>query len=130
RPPASLRRHVVNRHTRCAFPGCARRAIGCDLDHSIAWEDGGTTNAANLLPLCRRHHTLKHQGGWGLRIDPDVSACWTSPTGHVYHTPPTTHPIDHSADFDPAGLLVVKSTANNPTTNPTAPADPDEPPPF
>ncbi|MCL2781833.1 MAG: HNH endonuclease, partial [Actinomycetia bacterium] len=125
RPPASLRRHVVNRHTRCVFPGCARRATGCDIDHTTAWEDGGTTSAANLLPLCRRHHHFKHEAGWKLQLTAAGAARWTSPTGQIYWTWPTVHPIDQTTDFDASDLAtaghetpdlpVAGSTGNSPT---------------
>ncbi|MCL2781844.1 MAG: HNH endonuclease, partial [Actinomycetia bacterium] len=113
RPPASLRRHVVNRHRRCAFPGCARRATTCDIDHTTAWENGGTTSAANLLPLCPRHHHFKHEAGWKLELTPWGAAHWTSPTGQIYWTQPTTHPLDHTSDFTPGDLDTEDSDATD-----------------
>lgn len=82
RIPAALRRAVLAREPRCAFAGCGRRARDGDLDHTLAWVDGGATTAANLRPLCRHHHRLKHVTRWELRAEPDTT--WTSPTGAVH----------------------------------------------
>lgn len=90
RPPAELAEHVVARDHTCVFPGCTRSAEACDLDHTIAWQDGGSTSADNLAPLCRHHHRLKHETDW--RLDQPVPGGfrWTSPTGSRHHT--GTHP--------------------------------------
>lgn len=82
RIPAALRRAVLAREPRCAFAGCGRRARDGDLDHTLAWVDGGATTAANLRPLCRHHHRLKHVTRWELRGHPEP--VWTSPTGAVH----------------------------------------------
>ncbi len=57
--PVALRELVVARDTTCRFPGCNRRADRCQIDHARAWNDGGSTNSANLGALCVRHHQLK-----------------------------------------------------------------------
>jgi hypothetical protein len=85
RPPADLADFVMARDGTCAFPTCNRAAHRCDLDHRVVWEQGGRTNAANLQPLCRRHHRLKHQGGWELDRTSDGRYRWISPTRHIYH---------------------------------------------
>nr|WP_231884413.1 HNH endonuclease signature motif containing protein [Plantibacter sp. H53] len=63
RVPADLQRAVRLRDGTCRAPGCGRRARACDLDHSVAWEDGGTTDVDNLACLCRHHHRMKHLPG-------------------------------------------------------------------
>ena len=45
----------------CQAPGCMVPAERCDIDHREPWPEGPTT-AANLGPLCRRHHTFKGHG--------------------------------------------------------------------
>lgn len=45
----------------CQAPGCMVPASRCDIDHRDPWPNGGT-NAANLGPLCRRHHIFKGHG--------------------------------------------------------------------
>jgi hypothetical protein len=81
RPPAALRRLVRWRADRCMAPGCGVPASRCEIDHSIAWEHGGTTCLNNLCPLCKGHHIVKHHGGWSVRLRDDGSLEWTSPTG-------------------------------------------------
>ncbi|MEX5295387.1 DUF222 domain-containing protein [Kocuria sp. CPCC 205268] len=61
--PADLKSRLRARDGTCRFPGCRRRASRCDLDHTVAWADGGRTSADNLAHLCRHHHLLKHRDG-------------------------------------------------------------------
>ena len=63
----ALRRALVARDRGCVFPGCERPAVGCDAHHIRGWEHGGPTNLENCCLLCRRHHTLCHEGGWAIR---------------------------------------------------------------
>lgn len=108
RPPAPLREHVIVRWDRCVFPGCRRRAVTAEIDHVIAWADGGETNAENCVPLCLRHHHLKHDAGWQLKLLPDGPVEWTDPGGRTYLVEPTAYPIDRtrsivtSGDNDPS----------------------------
>ncbi len=97
------------------MPGCRRRAVTCDLDHTIAWPTG-STEASNLGPLCRRHHRLKTHFRFDLqpdlepdrfepdrpdRSDPEGPGAeapgpgweWTMPTGLTYRDTPTP-PLD------------------------------------
>jgi len=107
RPPADLRDHVIARDGTCRFPGCYRPACRCELDHIIGWADGGCTNAANIVPVCCRHHHMKHDTDWTLTADPDGSYSWTSPTGRRHHVDPTVYPIDRTgraAKIRPAEL--------------------------
>lgn len=53
----------------CQAPGCMVPAEQCDIDHRIPFPDG-PTSAANLGPLCRRHHNLKGHGGLRWSIGP------------------------------------------------------------
>jgi hypothetical protein len=98
RPPANMARLVRAQRPRCCFPGCRRRAAFCELDHVHDWQHGGPTTAANLQPLCARHHHLKHETGWTVSHDPDGTTTWTSPTGHTYTRPPDELPIDTTSD--------------------------------
>lgn len=67
RTPPSLRRIVLWRADRCMGPGCGMPASRCEVDHTVAWEHGGSTSLDNLAPICRGHHRLKHHGGWQVR---------------------------------------------------------------
>ncbi|AXH34859.1 HNH endonuclease [Humibacter sp. BT305] len=114
RLPAALRRRLRVEDERCRFPGCNRRAITADADHTTAWEDGGGTDIDNLAHLCRRHHRLKHATDWDVAQDPDRTLAWISPLGQVAQTrPPGRDMTDaterarailrRARDSDPAG---------------------------
>jgi hypothetical protein len=98
RAPAGIARFVRAQRPRCCFPGCRRRATYCELDHVLDRQYGGTTEPANLQPLCGRHHHCKHEAGWSVRREPDGTTLWTSPTGHTYTRPPDELPIDTTPD--------------------------------
>jgi hypothetical protein len=66
RPSRKLRHLVRARNDHCTAPGCGRPAVRCDLDHTLAWEDGGITCECDLAPLCRHHHRCKQGQGWRL----------------------------------------------------------------
>jgi hypothetical protein len=85
-PPRSLRNLVTIRQRRCAFPGCRRPARRCDLDHTVPYDQGGTTCECNLAPLCRRHHQAKQAPGWRLTQDQPGVMTWRTPSGRVYET--------------------------------------------
>ena len=59
--------------TRCIWPGCGHRH--CQIDHSTAWNDEGTTNPANGSPLCGWHNRWKTRG----------YRTWRDPNG-IWHT--------------------------------------------
>jgi hypothetical protein len=64
---APLRRAIVARDRTCRFPGCDRPHPWCDAHHVEHWARGGTTSLENLVLLCRPHHRLIHEGGFGIR---------------------------------------------------------------
>ncbi|AZH84022.1 HNH endonuclease [Plantibacter sp. PA-3-X8] len=86
RVPADLQRAVRLRDGTCRAPGCGRRARACDLDHSVAWQDGGATDVGNLACLCRHHHRMKHLPGWNLDHGPGGVLDWTTPDGKHHRT--------------------------------------------
>jgi hypothetical protein len=83
KPPAAMARLVMARDRSCRYPGCARQAIRCDLDHTIPHPEGSTC-PGNLGALCRRHHRLKQTDGWHLTQPQAGVFIWTTPTGHAY----------------------------------------------
>lgn len=83
RVPADLARMVGLRDRQCSAIGCGRPARDCDIDHTIAWHDGGETSFANLKLLCRNHHRLKHNSRWLSEQDAAGRTTWTTPTGFV-----------------------------------------------
>ncbi len=109
----ALRRMIITRDGTCRFPGCNAAATRCQIDHVIAWEDGGRSDVGNLGVLCVRHHQLKTHGGWQLtHSKPDGSCTWRSPDGRIYH-------------HFPEPIIAPKSQ-----TQPVAALDPPDPPPF
>jgi hypothetical protein len=62
----ALRRAVVLADRHCQFPGCDRPAEWCDVHHLDDWVNGGRTRREDLRLVCRRHHTMVHEGGWRL----------------------------------------------------------------
>ncbi len=109
----ALRRMIITRDGTCRFPGCNAAATRCQIDHVIAWEDGGRSDVGNLGVLCVRHHQLKTHGGWQLtHSKPDGSCTWRSPDGRIYH-------------HFPEPIITPKSK-----TQPVAGLDPPDLPPF
>jgi hypothetical protein len=66
----ALRRALVLRDGGCRFPGCDRPPQWTDAHHIVAWMHGGPTDLANMILVCRHHHTLLHEGGWTIDLDP------------------------------------------------------------
>ena len=62
--PPALRRALRSRDKGCRFPGCTN-AHFIDGHHIKHWADGGETSMDNLVQLCRHHHRLVHEGGFG-----------------------------------------------------------------
>ncbi|MBQ0987502.1 DUF222 domain-containing protein [Streptomyces sp. F63] len=96
RPTAETERHVIARDMTCTFPSCQMPAHRCDLDHIEPFNHenptaGGATEPDNLMPLCRRHHLLKHRTRWQAERNSDTGEVrWRAPTGHTYTNPPRT----------------------------------------
>jgi hypothetical protein len=65
--PAPTRRAVEARDRTCVAGGCDRPPQWTDCHHLQHWTQGGPTILSNLVLLCRRHHRMVHEGGWGLR---------------------------------------------------------------
>ncbi len=58
----ALRRALNLRDGHCRFRGCERPATWCDAHHVIHWLHDGPTNLENCILVCRRHHTMVHEG--------------------------------------------------------------------
>jgi hypothetical protein len=88
KPGKDLHDLVELLHAECDFPGCSKVSGNCDLDHTIAWCDGGETSLSNLGPMCPSHHDVKHRTDWSIDRSEDGSVTWTSPAGHEYVVTP------------------------------------------
>jgi hypothetical protein len=62
----ALRRALWSRDRGCTFPGCGNQRW-VEAHHIQHWSNGGATKAENLTLLCSHHHTLLHEGGFGIR---------------------------------------------------------------
>ena len=62
--PPPMRRALRTRDKGCRFPGCSHQHY-IDGHHIKHWADGGETRLDNLVLLCRHHHRLVHEGGFG-----------------------------------------------------------------
>ncbi len=104
-PDAALRREVQMALRRCIGVGCRRRALKCEIDHTVDHAFGGPTLGPNLGPACGRDHGLKHRGDWGLERTGPHAFTWTSPLGrrYVVNTPPVieTYPQPEPTGIDP-----------------------------
>lgn len=76
----ALRRALQRRDRGCRFPGCSCTRF-VDAHHIYHWADGGKTNINNLVLLCRHHHRLVHEGGFGLWRNPGGEIRFTNPEG-------------------------------------------------
>ena len=71
--PAHLRTALEARDPRCVIPGCDVRDR-LEIDHLLAFAEGGPTSLDNLARICHRHHYLKTHQGWVLGGGPGA---WT-----------------------------------------------------
>jgi hypothetical protein len=78
--PPALRRALRRRDRGCRFPGCERRRF-VDAHHIEHWALGGETSLDNLVLLCRRHHRLVHEGGYGVERLPRGKLRFLDPHG-------------------------------------------------
>ena len=56
----------------CAIPDCEVIFDHCNVHHIEYWENGGSTDLNNMVPLCSRHHHAAHEGGWKLKLGPET----------------------------------------------------------
>jgi hypothetical protein len=90
-PTAAIEDQVRAVHPRCVWYDCPRGSTRCDLDHDQPWPRG-PTDAANLLPRCRRNHETKTRGLHRSRAGPDGAVHHTTLTGLDVTTRPEPLP--------------------------------------
>jgi hypothetical protein len=108
-PSQALADFVRGRDLTCRWPGCDAPAIGCDIDHTIPYAQGGATHAANLKCYCRTHHLLKTFYGWAEQQLPDGTLILTAPTGHTYITTPGSALLFPSLCYSVGGLPAAEA---------------------
>lgn len=80
--PPAIRPALQARDDGCRFPGCTHRRF-VDAHHVRHWANGGETRLANLVSLCRFHHRLVHEGGFGVERLDGGHFRFTAPSGRV-----------------------------------------------
>ena len=78
------RRALARRDGGCVFPGCGALPHRCDAHHVVHWIDGGPTDVAAGVLLCRRHHGVVHRTGWSIHIGDDGWAWITTAWGRKH----------------------------------------------
>ncbi|MCP2031990.1 hypothetical protein L1277_002089 [Okibacterium sp. HSC-33S16] len=117
-PSAAMRRFLRYRDGYCRFPGCNRRAVTCDIDHTDPFSTGGCTDIDNLASLCPKHHKMKHETQWQVQQLGNGTLKWTSPQGREYLTHPENPargPIPPVATAKPGNGETVNSPSNGET---------------
>jgi hypothetical protein len=79
-----MRRLLQLRDCGCRYPGCAVPAADTEGHHVVHWVDGGPTELANLVSLCRFHHHRHHEGAF--RIVADSDSATPSRDGFLFET--------------------------------------------
>ena len=90
--PAHIRRAVLLRDRRCAWPRCGRPAAWCDVHHIRHKKHGGKTSVRDCVLLCQFHHDVCiHRRGWQITLHPDGTTEARGPRGQILrsHAPPT-----------------------------------------
>jgi hypothetical protein len=80
---ASQRRLLRARDRLCVWPGCDAPATWCQAHHEPPFEETHRTTTSELVLLCRHHHTLRHNGGFDLRVTPDGTVTIHRPDGSL-----------------------------------------------
>ena len=79
-PGVAARAALQARAGGCEWPKCDRPVGFTNAHHMVHWGQGGTTDVANLVLLCYRHHWMIHEGGWQLARDEGGHMLAVAPT--------------------------------------------------
>jgi hypothetical protein len=137
-PDAELRRWIQLRDQTCTFGGCGAPGHRCDIDHTVPHAQGGVTQEQNLCCVCRRHHRLRHEGGWNVEQPTPGHVIWTSLLGQRRSRRPPSNlddlpePMPTPTEPEPDDLTDADNRTHscwNPYTPPPPPKQPPTPPP-
>jgi hypothetical protein len=106
--PAHTRRAVLDRDSKCRYPGCTTRKL--EVHHLVHWEHGGPTNTENLAGLCSFHHHRHHDGTY------TVSGNADNPNGLTFQRADGTTILPGPQPIQPSGPLRAPP---NPYKHPT-----------
>ncbi|MCP4766358.1 MAG: DUF222 domain-containing protein [Gammaproteobacteria bacterium] len=85
--PPAMQRALRSRDGGCRFPGCTHDSF-VDAHHIRHWADGGGTSIDNLVLVCRHHHRLVHEGGFGIERTTDGQIRFSRPDGRFIEEHP------------------------------------------
>jgi len=107
---------IEERDRGCRVPGC-ERSRWLHIHHVRHWEDGGTSDTANLLALCQRHHRLHHLGHLGISGDADDpdGMVFTDERGRRLEASGRPVPPGRSIDHAATRLGIAPATWSHPT---------------
>jgi hypothetical protein len=96
----------------CMFGDCSTEPAMTEAHHIVPWAEGGRTDLANGILLCKFHHLLLHNNGWQIRL-----------TGHTYWLipPPDIDPHQTPREMhtkNPALHDLERQTAAEPESSP------------
>ncbi|TME46036.1 MAG: DUF222 domain-containing protein [Chloroflexi bacterium] len=80
--PPTTRRALAERDHGCVAEQCHRPPAWTDAHHLKHWAHGGPTTMSNLVLLCRPHHRMVHEEGWGLHSLANGRGALTKPRPH------------------------------------------------
>ncbi|GAC1365747.1 MAG: HNH endonuclease signature motif containing protein [Actinomycetota bacterium] len=107
--PAWLARHLRQRDQGCRFPGCGSRRH-LQAHHIQHWAEGGPTDAANLVMVCRRHHRLVHERGWSISLTQGSDLAFVRPDGRPYLPGPPPMGSEVKAWLESWGLVPANTS--------------------
>ncbi len=114
--PTAIQRALRARDNNCcSFPGCGNRRF-LHSHHVEHWSNGGETSLDNLMLLCTRHHTLVHEGGFGISKDFLNNWAFFRPDGIAV---PEVGYVSRVDEYPPAGGLL--SVAQKMVSEPPSP---------
>jgi hypothetical protein len=82
------RRALRGLYQGCGIPGCTVAYDRCKLHHIIWWQNGGTTDLHNLIPVCSMHHAKIHHDDWIIELGPNRELTLRLPDGTIHTTGP------------------------------------------
>jgi len=108
----------------CRWPGCERPPSWCEAHHIEHWQrDGGRTDVADGILLCRHHHLLAHNNGWEITragprylLHPPDAPPGEPPGLPLADAPPDTPP--GAPPRVPPGLSLTDALPDNPPSTP------------
>ncbi len=95
----------------CAHPNCTVGFDHCEIHHVTPWTRLGHTDMDDLIPICKPHHHLVHEGGWTLTMTPDRQITLRRPDGTIHYQGDTT---DRPPGADPERRQAERSASSEP----------------